>query len=200
MAFVKRTWLARIGIGLNKFLIGEKDGEGKQTLVNDPDTISQEGDVISADNLNDLEDRIEDEFTNVHLDIDDMKLEEVWSATPSFPYAGGTIPLNTTRREFLIEYTNVGDSNASEIVHVCFAPSDSSNTIKLSLSRVFESSGVGTIVIETREISYSVTNQELTIGECKAVQCQSGTTQYATNNYDLVPIAIYTVGLGMYKS
>lgn len=200
MAFVKRTWLARIGIGLNKFLIGEKDGEGKQTLVNDPDTISQEGDVISADNLNDLEDRIEDEFTNVHLDIDDMKLEEVWSATPSFPYAGGTIPLNTTRREFLIEYTNVGDSNASEIVHVYFAPSDSSNTIKLSLSRVFESSGVGTIVIETREISYSVTNQELTIGECKAVQCQSGTTQYSTNNYDLVPIAIYTVGLGMYKS
>lgn len=66
MAFVKRTWLARIGIGLNKFLIGDKDSQGKQTLVNDPDSISQEGDVISADNLNDLEDRIDNAFGDVN--------------------------------------------------------------------------------------------------------------------------------------
>lgn len=66
MAFVKRTWLARIGIGLNKFLIGDRDSQGKQTLVNDPDTISQEGDVISADNLNDLEDRIDNAFGDVN--------------------------------------------------------------------------------------------------------------------------------------
>lgn len=59
MAFEKRTWLARIGTGLNKFIIGDKDGNNKQTLTNSPDTVSQQGDVISADNLNDLEDRIE---------------------------------------------------------------------------------------------------------------------------------------------
>jgi len=59
MAFIKRTWLARIGTGLNKFIIGDKDGNNKQTLTNSPDTVSQQGDVISADNLNDLEDRIE---------------------------------------------------------------------------------------------------------------------------------------------
>lgn len=63
MAFIKRTWLARIGTGLNKFIIGEKDANDKQTLVNSPDSVSQQGDVISADNLNDLEQRIEDEFT-----------------------------------------------------------------------------------------------------------------------------------------
>lgn len=199
MAFVKRNWLARIGIGLNKFIIGDKDGAGKQTLTNSPDSITQQGDVISADNLNDLEDRIEDEFTNVNSNIADMKLDVVWSASPSFPYAGGTIPLNTDRREFLIEFVNYENRYASEIVHVYFGVSDSSNTIKLSNSRVFESSGVGTIVIETREISYNVTNQELTIGECKAVQCQNGTTQYATNNNDLVPIAIYAVGVGVYS-
>ena len=66
MAFVKRTWLARIGIGLNKFLIGDRDSQGKQTLVNDPDSISQAGDVISADNLNDLEDRIDSAFGDVN--------------------------------------------------------------------------------------------------------------------------------------
>lgn len=62
MAFIKRTWLARIGTGLNKFLIGTPDGQGKQTLTNSPDSVTQQGDVISADNLNDLEDRIEAGF------------------------------------------------------------------------------------------------------------------------------------------
>ena len=62
MAFLKRTWLARIGTGLNKFIIGNKDGEGKQTLTNAPDSVTQIGDVISAENLNDLEDRIEAGF------------------------------------------------------------------------------------------------------------------------------------------
>ena len=59
MAFVKRTWLARLGTGLNKFIIGEKDAQNKQTLTNSPDSVTQEGDTISAQNLNDLEDRIE---------------------------------------------------------------------------------------------------------------------------------------------
>lgn len=72
MAFVKRTWLARIGIGLNKFLIGDKDSQGKQTLVNDPDSISQAGDVISADNLNDLEDRIDNAFGDVNTALGDV--------------------------------------------------------------------------------------------------------------------------------
>lgn len=71
MAFVKRTWLARIGTGLNKFIIGEKDANNKQTLTNSPDTVSRQGDVISADNLNDLEDRIDDEFTSQNTRISD---------------------------------------------------------------------------------------------------------------------------------
>lgn|GEM_PF-4387205 len=62
--FNRRTWLARIGTGLNKFIIGAKDADGKQALVNSPDTVTQEGDVISANNLNDLEGRIESEFNN----------------------------------------------------------------------------------------------------------------------------------------
>lgn len=77
MAFVKRTWLARIGQGLNKFIIGEKDANDKQTLVNSPDSVTQQGDVISADNLNDLEDRIEDGFDEKQdaLTFDDVPTE-----------------------------------------------------------------------------------------------------------------------------
>lgn len=63
MAYQKRTWLARIGSGLNKFIIGDKDANNKQTLTNSPDSVTQQGDVISADNLNDLENRIEAGFT-----------------------------------------------------------------------------------------------------------------------------------------
>ena len=76
--FNRRTWLARIGTGLNKFIIGAKDADGKQALVNSPDSVTQEGDVISADNLNDLEGRIESEFNNkVNLSstINDRSLE-----------------------------------------------------------------------------------------------------------------------------
>ena len=69
MAFTKRTWLARIGTGLNKFIIGDKDGNNKQTLTNSPDSVSQQGDVISADNLNDLEDRIYNEFDSQNTRI-----------------------------------------------------------------------------------------------------------------------------------
>ena len=108
MAFVKRTWLARLGIGLNKFIIGNKDSQGRQALQNAPDSVTQQGDVISADNLNDLEDRIETGFNgkqdvltfdvvptqnsdnpvksggvytsinNVATDVAGMKLTKVW--------------------------------------------------------------------------------------------------------------------------
>lgn len=69
MAFIKRTWLARIGTGLNKFIIGEKDANNKQILVNSPDSVSQQGDVISADNLNDLENRIDNGFDDAHTEM-----------------------------------------------------------------------------------------------------------------------------------
>ena len=65
MAFEKRTWFARLGLGLNKFIIGDKDAQGKQELTNSPDSVTQQGDVISADNLNDLENRIENAVQDV---------------------------------------------------------------------------------------------------------------------------------------
>lgn len=59
MAYNKRTWLGRQGTGLNKFSIG---GASPVTIVNQPDSVTQVGDALSAGNLNDLEDRIEDAF------------------------------------------------------------------------------------------------------------------------------------------
>ena len=115
MAFIKRTWLARIGAGLNKFIIGAKDGEGKQTLTNSPDSVTQIGDVISAENLNDLEDRIEAEFASQDARIDakadtsyvnGMKLTKVWSNTnPSQAFnAPVVIDLGVNVSDIVIEY------------------------------------------------------------------------------------------------
>ena len=62
MAFVKKTWKGRQGTGLNKFSIG---GASPVTIVNQPDTLTEAGDALSAGNLNDLETRIDNEFTAV---------------------------------------------------------------------------------------------------------------------------------------
>lgn len=66
MAFVKKTWLARLGQGLNKFIL---NGGSRVTLESSPDTVTQQGTPLSAENMNDLEDRIDSEFTNVNSAI-----------------------------------------------------------------------------------------------------------------------------------
>lgn len=62
MAYNRRTWLARLGTGLNKFSI---NGALAVTIVNQPDSVTQQGDALSATNLNDLENRIAGGFTQV---------------------------------------------------------------------------------------------------------------------------------------
>lgn len=66
MAYQKKTWLARLGQGLNKFIF---NGGSKVTLDSSPDVVTQEGTPLSAENMNDLEQRIDDEFTNVNESI-----------------------------------------------------------------------------------------------------------------------------------
>lgn len=80
MAYNQKTWKARQGTGLNKFSI---DGATPVTIVNQPDTVTEQGDALSAANLNDLEYRIGSEFTVVetpaiisNTDIDDLFEEE----------------------------------------------------------------------------------------------------------------------------
>ena len=62
MAYNKKTWLARRGQGLNKFIF---NGGSKVTLDSAPDVVSQQGTPLSADNMNDLEQRIKSGFDDV---------------------------------------------------------------------------------------------------------------------------------------
>ena len=69
MAFTKKTWVARQGTGLNKFSI---NGATPVTVVNQPDSVTEQGDALSATNLNNLEQRIYDAFDDVADDIHDV--------------------------------------------------------------------------------------------------------------------------------
>lgn len=118
MAFIKRTWLARIGTGLNKFLIGTPDGQGKQTLTNSPDSVTQQGDVISADNLNDLEDRIEAGFNE--------KQDTLTSGTNIKTVDGGSIlgAGNIITDSICTIWTNPAPNDALGLTSKFFAVSD----------------------------------------------------------------------------
>ena len=78
MAFNKKTWKARQGLGLNKFSI---DGATPVPITNQPDSVTQQGDALSAGNLNDLEDRIANAFDDVENEkadkstADDLQLQ-----------------------------------------------------------------------------------------------------------------------------
>ena len=208
MAFLKRTWLARIGTGLNKFIIGDKDSEGKQTLTNSPDSVTQQGDVISAENLNDLEDRIEaglNEKQNtltfddaptsgsnnpvksggVYTAIANLKLTKIWSADlyPPEPIDYPlTISLPSGSDRLLIEYVPNGGRNVSKYILVS----------RQNLTDSFEIS----------ETSLSGTNQ-LTVYTRKVTGLSSGLRFELANHYmgsdgtaenSILPYAIYKVG------
>ena len=91
MAYQKKTWLARLGQGLNKFIF---NGGSKVTLDSSPDVVTQEGTALSADNMNDLEQRIDDEFTNVNSAITSLsdkkiiRIIDVYIGNISIPSTG----------------------------------------------------------------------------------------------------------------
>ena len=88
MAFQKKTWLARLGQGLNKFIF---NGGSKVTLDSSPDLVTQEGTPLSAENMNDLEQRIDFEFTNVNSMITSLTTYSTSDETVCGSYNG--VPL-----------------------------------------------------------------------------------------------------------
>lgn len=73
MAYNKKVWKDRIGTGLDKYLVGVADSRGRKTITSSPDSITQEGDVLNAESMNDLEDRIYNEFENLWEEIRRMR-------------------------------------------------------------------------------------------------------------------------------
>ena len=183
MAFEKRTWFARLGLGLNKFIIGEKDSAGKQELTNSPDSITQQGDVISADNLNDLENRIEAGFNG-------MKLTKIWeNPNPTSSFTSQEITIDQTVTDVIIEYKVNAGLHISLFKHIKSDGSFGLNGLgffELSSSR-FE--------ISFRQFAFSFPTSSSTAFTFYDgyISDDGGAT---INSYDsvIIPIAIYKVG------
>lgn len=67
MAFAKKTWKDRIAEFPTRRRLTKEDNTSELvTVAREEGTLSQEGDAFSADNMNDLENRIDKEFTAVN--------------------------------------------------------------------------------------------------------------------------------------
>lgn len=189
MAYERRTWYQRLGQGLNKFLIGEKDAEGKQELTNAPDSITQQGDVISADNLNDLEGRIQAGFNGVSGVL-------VWeNASPKTAFAQQTVTLNNipsaSNHVFAIEYVkqvvdeeSFDSSIATKRVFFngsSIAPAKFSNTYILK-----ENDGTKDYI---RGVFFRVATSAIAITFNGGNSVENGIT--SSDDYAIVPLRIY---------
>ena len=190
MAFERRTWFQRLGQGLNKFFIGEKDAEGKQELTNAPDSITQQGDVISADNLNDLEGRIQAGFVGVSG-------VTIWeNASPKSAFANQNLTLNNlpsaSNHVFAIDYVKmVTDSDyfdSSIATKRVFFNGDSSAPTKYSNTYILEENeGAGIYFI--RGVRFAVASGSIVCMFDKGQKVTNGV--YADDNTVIVPLRVY---------
>lgn len=74
MAFVKKTWKDRIAEFPTRRRLTKEDNTSELvTVAREEGTLTQEGDAFSADNMNDLESRINAEFTDVNRKLNDKE-------------------------------------------------------------------------------------------------------------------------------
>lgn len=74
MAFAKKTWKDRIAEFPTRRRLTKEDNTSELvTVAREEGTLSQEGDAFSAENMNDLENRIDAEFTELNGKLETFK-------------------------------------------------------------------------------------------------------------------------------
>lgn len=70
MAFTRKVWKDRIAEYINRRTLTKEDGSTEVvTVAREEGTVSQEGDAFSAKNMNNLEERIGDEFDRIDCSL-----------------------------------------------------------------------------------------------------------------------------------
>lgn len=192
MAYERRTWYQRLGQGLNKFLIGEKDAEGKQELTNAPDSITQQGDVISADNLNDLEGRINDAILGLSGYL-------IWeNSSPYSAFASQNVDISnspylktTGIQMFAIEWAPDNTSEegwdgtlATKRDYFSVVVQNLSDKMSMAIALMNTMDSVGTP--DSRRVSFRQIDGQLL--RVQFYDCIHGST---TNNNYIIPLRIY---------
>lgn len=120
MAFKKKTWLDRIAEYPTRRRLKKSNGTDEiVTVSREEGTISQEGDAFSADNMNDLETRIDDEFNSLNLKMGNkLGYKQIVTIKPNsstkitFPYnSAGLIIFNGALASLFSMYQYCAFSN-----------------------------------------------------------------------------------------
>lgn len=90
MAFVKKTWENRISEYPNRRTINDGYTTKQVTVGRDEGIVSEEGDAFNAENMNDLEDRIDAAINSVNAPT----LEELTNVVISSPQSGQVLKYN----------------------------------------------------------------------------------------------------------
>lgn len=123
MAFVKKTWKDRIVQYANRRLLTKSGGEVEQvTVTRDEGTISEAGDQFNASNMNDLENRVNDGFSDMKNYIDNRGLGDLSNVVLTSPQAsqmlqfaniGGQLKLVNTSRNAIRHTTVSGTTDGT---------------------------------------------------------------------------------------
>ena len=74
MAFVKKTWKDRIAEFPTRRRLTKSNGDSELvTVAREEGTLSQEGDAFSAENMNDLERRVDDAISEINSNLSSVK-------------------------------------------------------------------------------------------------------------------------------
>ena len=74
MAFVKKTWKDRIAEFPTRRRLTKSNGDSELvTVAREEGTLSQEGDAFSAENMNDLERRVDDAISEINSNLNELK-------------------------------------------------------------------------------------------------------------------------------
>lgn len=120
MAFSKKTWLDRIAEYPTRRRLKKSDGTDEiVTVSREEGAISQEGDAFSAENMNDLEERVANEFDSLNIKMGNkLGYKQIVTIKPNsstkitFPYnSAGLIIFNGALASLFSMYQYCAFSN-----------------------------------------------------------------------------------------
>lgn len=75
MAFVKKTWKDRIAEFPTRRRLTKSNGDSELvTVAREEGTLSQEGDAFSAENMNDLESRVDNAISEINSNLEKLQI------------------------------------------------------------------------------------------------------------------------------
>ena len=118
MAFVKKTWKDRIAEFPTRRRLTKEDNTSELvTVAREEGTLSQEGDAFSAENMNDLENRIDAEFTDVNGKLGNESFSLQLGTSAITPV--GTIALyDKASKMVFIAFAVLGSRKSNEVIYI----------------------------------------------------------------------------------